>query len=112
MLKGNQHKPNYKGIPSVVFTVPSLASVGLQEQAARDIGLKLRVNQDDTASWYSSRRVFVLHSTIPIDYLGSTDEDFLGITTTQGARASERPRINHRDLLSAFLATHGYVRGR
>jgi glutathione reductase (NADPH) len=57
LIQGNHRKPNYDGIPSVVFTVPPLASVGLQEQAARQVGLKVRVNQGDTASWYSSRRV-------------------------------------------------------
>ena len=57
VLKGNHRKPNYDGIPTVVFTVPSLASVGLQERAARDRSLKFRVNQEDTSSWYSSRRV-------------------------------------------------------
>ena len=57
LLKGNHRKPNYDGIPTVVFTVPSLASVGLQERAARDRGLAFRVNQEDTSNWYSSRRV-------------------------------------------------------
>jgi glutathione reductase (NADPH) len=57
LIQGNHRKPNYEGIPSVVFTVPPLASVGLREQAARQVGLKFRVNQGDTASWYSSRRV-------------------------------------------------------
>ena len=57
LLKGNHRKPNYDGIPSVVFTVPSLASVGLQERVARDQGLAFRINQEDTSSWYSSRRV-------------------------------------------------------
>jgi glutathione reductase (NADPH) len=57
LLNGNHRKPNYEGIPSVVFTEPPLASVGLQESAARDRGLALRVNQADTSSWYSSRRV-------------------------------------------------------
>jgi len=57
LLNGNHRKPNYDGIPSVVFTVPPLASVGLQEAAARDRGLTFRVNQEDTSSWYSSRRV-------------------------------------------------------
>ena len=31
--------------------------MGLQEKAARQLGLKFRVNQADTSSWYSSRRV-------------------------------------------------------
>jgi len=57
LLKGNHRKPNYDGIPTVVFTVPALASVGLQERAARSHGLAFRVNHEDTSSWYSSRRV-------------------------------------------------------
>jgi glutathione reductase (NADPH) len=57
LLEGNHIKPNYKGIPSVVFTIPPLASVGLQEEAARKQGLHFRINKADTSSWYSSRRV-------------------------------------------------------
>jgi glutathione reductase (NADPH) len=57
LFQGNHQKPSYEGVPSVVFTVPPLASVGLQEQAARQLGVKFRVNQGDTSSWYSSRRV-------------------------------------------------------
>ena len=57
ILEGNHRKPNYEGTPSVVFTVPPLASVGLQEQTARELSLTFRVNQQDTSSWYSSRRV-------------------------------------------------------
>ena len=57
LLTGNHRRPNYDGIPTVVFTVPPLASVGLQESAARDRGLAFRVNHEDTSSWYSSRRV-------------------------------------------------------
>ena len=57
ILEGNRRKPNYAGTPSAVFTVPPLASVGLQERTARELGLLFRVNQQDTSSWYSSRRV-------------------------------------------------------
>ena len=57
MLKDNHAKPNYKGVPSVVFTIPPLASVGLQEEAARKQGLHFKTNKADTSSWYSSRRV-------------------------------------------------------
>jgi hypothetical protein len=57
VLQGNHRRPNYEGIPSVVFTVPPLASVGLQEEAARERGLKFRLKQADTSGWYSSRRV-------------------------------------------------------
>jgi len=57
LLKGNQQKPNYVGIPTVVFTIPPLASAGLSEREARERGLKYRVKNETTATWYSSRRV-------------------------------------------------------
>jgi len=62
MLKGNHRKPDYTGVPTVVFTVPPLASVGLQEDEARRRGLKFQVNHEETAHWYSSRRVGMKHS--------------------------------------------------
>jgi glutathione reductase (NADPH) len=57
LLKGNHQKPNYLGIPTVVFSIPPLASVGLSEREARDHGLKFRVKKEMTSGWYSSRRV-------------------------------------------------------
>ena len=57
LLKGNHQKPNYVGIPTVVFAIPPLASVGLSEHEAREQGLKYRVKKEITSTWYSSRRV-------------------------------------------------------
>ncbi len=57
LLKGNHLKPDYSGVPSVVFTTPPLASVGLHERAAREQGLRFRVKHENTSGWYSSRRV-------------------------------------------------------
>ena len=57
LLKGNHGIPNYAGIPSVVFTTPPLARVGLSEDAARAEGLRFATNRGDTSDWYSSRRV-------------------------------------------------------
>lgn len=57
LLKGNQRRPDYRGVPSVVFTVPSLAAVGLQEEAAKQQGLKFRVQHRKTSGWYTARRV-------------------------------------------------------
>jgi glutathione reductase (NADPH) len=57
LLKGNHQKPNYLGIPSVVFTIPQLAAVGLSEREAREQNLKFRVKKEMTSTWYSSRRV-------------------------------------------------------
>ena len=56
LLKGNHQKPDYAGVPTVVFTIPPLASVGLGEHEARGRGLKFRVKKERTSSWYSSRR--------------------------------------------------------
>ncbi|GAC1581566.1 MAG: NAD(P)/FAD-dependent oxidoreductase [Candidatus Dormibacteria bacterium] len=57
LLEGNTRTPNYEGIPSVVFTTPPLARVGLDEAAARDRGLRFAVHHGDTSQWYSSTRV-------------------------------------------------------
>jgi glutathione reductase (NADPH) len=62
LLKGNHQRPNYLGIPSVVFTVPPLAAVGLREREASDQNLKFRVKKDMTSTWYSSRRVAETYS--------------------------------------------------
>ncbi|MFL5496320.1 MAG: dihydrolipoyl dehydrogenase family protein [Gemmatimonadales bacterium] len=57
LLRGNRAKPNYRGTPTVVFTVPPLASVGPTEADARAEGLPIRVKVQDTGSWYSNRRL-------------------------------------------------------
>jgi glutathione reductase (NADPH) len=62
LLEGNRHTPNYTGIPSVVFTTPPLARVGLIEEAARAQGLHFRTHREDTSSWYTSRRVALPHT--------------------------------------------------
>ncbi len=62
LLKGNHGTPNYAGIPSVVFTTPPLARVGLTEEAAHDEGLRFATNQGDTSDWYTSRRVALGHT--------------------------------------------------
>jgi glutathione reductase (NADPH) len=57
LLKGNSRTPDYRGIPSVVFTVPSLAGVGLTEAEARRDEIDISVKTEETSGWYSSRRV-------------------------------------------------------
>lgn len=62
MLEGSRKRPNYEGVPTVVFTIPPMASVGLREAEARERGLKFRVEREDTSGWFSSRRVGEKHS--------------------------------------------------
>src|SRR5262245_21175673 len=57
LLHGNQKRPDYRGIPSVVFTIPPLAGVGLVEAEARKLQLDVRVKMEDTAGWFANRRV-------------------------------------------------------
>ena len=57
LIKGNILQSNYSGLPSVVFTIPPLASVGMKEKEAKEAGLKFRVKHENTASWASSRRL-------------------------------------------------------
>lgn len=57
LLHGNHLQAEYRWIPSAVFTLPPLASVGLSEQAAKQQGLHFRTHYSETGDWYSSRRV-------------------------------------------------------
>jgi glutathione reductase (NADPH) len=54
---GNHVKPEYQGVPRVVFTLPPLAGVGLREHEARAGGLSFVAHHEDTSGWYSSRRL-------------------------------------------------------
>ena len=62
LLTGNTRAPSYEGIPTVVFTTPPLARVGLDEETARAQGLSFTTHQEDTSGWYSSRRVALAHT--------------------------------------------------
>lgn len=57
LLHGNKKTPDYRGIPSVVFTDPPLAGVGMTESSAREHGVNVKVKTIDTSSWYSNRRI-------------------------------------------------------
>lgn len=57
ILKGNARTPDYRAIPSVVFTIPPLASVGHTEKSARELGIPVEVKMADTRNWQSARRV-------------------------------------------------------
>ena len=57
ILEGNRHKPDYRGVPSVAFTVPPIASVGLNESQAQQLGLKFKVKSENTPNWFTARRL-------------------------------------------------------
>lgn len=57
LLKGSHRRPDYRGVPSVVFTVPPIASVGISETQARHEALRFRVNAASTPDWFTARRL-------------------------------------------------------
>jgi glutathione reductase (NADPH) len=104
LLKGNHQKPNYLGIPTIAFSIPPLASVGLSENQAREQGLQFRVKREMTSGWYSSRRVGETHSGFKVlveegtdrilgaHLLGSEAEEVInlfGVAMRSGMRATD-----------------------
>ncbi|MFY9528131.1 MAG: NAD(P)/FAD-dependent oxidoreductase [Candidatus Acidiferrales bacterium] len=104
VLKGDRQKPNYLGIPTVVFTIPPLASVGLSETRAREQGLKFQVRKEMTSNWYSSRRIAEKYSGFKVlveegtdrllgaHLLGSEAEEVInlfGLAMRSGMRATD-----------------------
>src|SRR5215472_7048634 len=57
LLDGNRHRPDYRGVPSVAFTIPPIAAVGLSEAGARAKGLKFRTHSENASDWYTARRL-------------------------------------------------------
>jgi glutathione reductase (NADPH) len=57
LINGNHKKLEHVAVPTVAFTVPPLASVGLSQRTAQEQGLRYRVHREKTGDWYSSRRV-------------------------------------------------------
>lgn len=57
LLNGNRQKPDYRGVPSVAFTLPPIAAVGMGEQQAKKAGLRYRVKSERASDWFTARRV-------------------------------------------------------
>jgi glutathione reductase (NADPH) len=55
IVEGPRHKPDYDSIPSCVYTVPALASVGLTAAKATEQGRKVTVHTNDLMGWLSSK---------------------------------------------------------
>jgi len=62
IIEGNTKPVDYSVVPSAVFTIPNLASVGLTEESAREKGLDVRVNRGTTTGWPSSKRIGEKHA--------------------------------------------------
>lgn len=56
LLDGNLHKPDYRGVPSVAFTIPPIASVGWSEEEARRHGFRFRTRSENASDWFTARQ--------------------------------------------------------
>ncbi len=59
IIKGNKKEADYPPMPSVVFTLPSLAAVGLTEAEAEAQGLAYEVNYQQVGDWFNAKRLNV-----------------------------------------------------
>jgi len=62
LAREDERTVDYPPIPSVVFTLPMVATVGLSEAVAREQGLKFDTHFEKTGDWYSSLRVGAKHT--------------------------------------------------
>jgi glutathione reductase (NADPH) len=57
LLHGNRRQVDLSTVPSIVFTAPTLAAVGMSEAKAREqFGNDVVVNTEDISSWFTYRR--------------------------------------------------------
>jgi glutathione reductase (NADPH) len=57
LIDGNHRTPVYRGVPSVAFTLPPIAAVGMGEEEARRSGLRFVRKCESASDWYTARRV-------------------------------------------------------
>jgi glutathione reductase (NADPH) len=74
ILEDNTRTIDYSVVPSCVFTIPSIARVGLGEAEAAEQGYDFRVNFGRTAGWPSSRRIGEQHGAYKVLISNTTDE--------------------------------------
>ncbi len=55
IVNGPSVKPDYNVIPSGIYTVPALSTVGLTEEEAKQQGLNVKVSVNDMTGWFSGK---------------------------------------------------------
>ena len=54
LIDGNHATPDYRGVPSVAFTIPPIARVGMSEDEAKRSGLNYRVKCERASNWFTA----------------------------------------------------------
>lgn len=55
--KGNHTIMDFPPVPSVVFTLPKLGTIGLTEEEARKKGYDIEVNYKSVPNWFNAKRI-------------------------------------------------------
>lgn len=103
LLDGGQRHPDYSGTPSVAFSLPPIAAVGLSEAKAREHGLDFRISAATAADWYTACRLAEPVYGYKI-LIGTTDDRIIGAHLV-GPQAEDT--IN----LFALAIRHGITAG-
>ena len=77
ILGPNPSPVDYSVVPSAVFTLPNLATVGLTESEAKEQGYDFRTNAGTTVGWPSSKRIGERHSGYKI-LISNNDDTIIG----------------------------------
>jgi glutathione reductase (NADPH) len=56
-ILGKKEELQLPAIPSAVFTIPQLATIGLTEKQALQQGHKITVLENDASNWFNVRRI-------------------------------------------------------
>ncbi len=55
IVEGPSVRPDYSVVPSCVYTVPALSTVGVTEKQAQERGMKVKVSVNDMTGWFSGK---------------------------------------------------------
>lgn len=59
IIKGNYKEISYPPMPTVVFTLPTMASVGYTEAKAKELNYNIRINYKEVGDWFNAKRLNV-----------------------------------------------------
>ncbi len=98
ILHGNKSKIDHDVMPSIVFTHPKLALIGLTEEKAREKGIDIEVKRFETKDWYTYRRTNEAYAMTKI-ILNKKTEKIIGVHIL-GSNADEM--INYFAMIMRF----------
>jgi glutathione reductase (NADPH) len=106
ILKGNQRVVDYSVMPTVLFTHPKLANLGLTEEQAIEKGYDISSNKIDMKDWYTYKRTNEAYAMIKTIVDKKTNK-LLGVSIL-GSNADEL--INYFALIVKFDLSYREVK--